>query len=306
MISSVEVRDLAFSLGIAATVAVVLRAYFRAFEFNWPEHYFGPDQSLELFVTRSLPRYAIFRLLPIVLSLLVAGAVASRLELQRTFTVLLSASLYAAVSVGPDLARSLFAKSRRWRVVSMNAVLVAGIGAVAVVVALAGSDADSLVPPAREFVFAIWISVFVFIASKVALALSSRPRVRDLVARAEREIDEALIELLDQADPGGLFRAVAVAEHLNRPKWMRVAERLLRPRNGTYGLMQMKSARPISDRASVLAFIEKFAEYAPDEDEYWDDNRIRLLTRKHNKSEEFQKMVYEIMVEPGFPYNQGL
>ncbi|MGH3458038.1 hypothetical protein [Aeromicrobium sp.] len=301
-----DVRELAVSLGIAATVAVVLRSYFRAFEFNWPEHYFGPDQGLELFVTRSLPRYAVFRLLPVVLALLVAGALASRLELARTFTILVSAGLYAAVSIGPDLARSLFGKPRKWRIVGMNIVLVAGVAAAAVIIALAGSGADSLVPPAREFVFAIWISVFVFIASKVALVLSSRPRVRDLVAEAEGETDKALMERLDEADPGGLFRAVAVAEHLNRPKWMRMAERLLRPRDGTYGLMQMKSAKPISDTESVLLFIDEFADHVPQEDEYWDEKRTGRVTRKHNRSEEFQKLVYEIMQEPGYPYTGGL
>lgn len=56
------------------------------------------------------------------------------------------------------------------------------------------------------------------------------------------------------ADPAAV-EAVALAEELNRPRWARRLERVLVPRAATYGLMQVRADRPLSDLESVELYL---------------------------------------------------
>jgi hypothetical protein len=55
-----------------------------------------------------------------------------------------------------------------------------------------------------------------------------------------------------------LVVAVMVVEAIQRPEWLRRLERLLARllRRGTYGIMQVGSRRPLSDRESIDAAIQ--------------------------------------------------
>lgn len=293
--------ELGILLAIAGATCLVLRGFFRAFEFTWPKHYFGNDNELELFVSRSFSRYVLFRIGPVALALLVAGTVATRLDADRSIAVIVSAALYGLVSLGPDSRRALKSTPKKRRLIIVNVLIAAGIGLTAAFIVALGNRVDGFVPSLREAVLAGWIAFFVFISSRVLLALTSKPPLYSLIRRATDEIDQALLSMLDGADPDGVFRAVAIAEHLNRPAWIRTLERMVRRRGGTYGLMQVRSDAPLTDRESVVRFVEKYKRFVPSEnnDEWWDQKHIERFVRRHNRDPAFTKMVLQIYWDVG-------
>ncbi len=293
--------ELGVLLAIGGVTCLVLRGFFRAFEFTWPKHYFGHDNELELFVSRSFSRYALFRIGPVALALLVAGTVASRLDADRNIAVSISAVAYSLVSLGPDSKRALSSTPRKRRLLMVNAFIALGIGLSAVMIVAVGGRVDGFVPSLREAVLAGWIAFFVFILSRVLLAMMSKPPLYSLIQRATDEIDSSLLSLLDDADSEGVFRAVAIAEHLNRPAWVRTLERVVRRRGGTYGLMQVRSDSPLSDRESVVRFVEKYKRFVPSQhdDEWWDKKHIRRFVRRLNRDPAFTKMVLQIYWDAG-------
>ena len=71
-----------------------------------------------------------------------------------------------------------------------------------------------------------------------------------------------LIENLSEknnADPT-LVKAICIAENIQRPSWIRRLENILgrfKP-EATYGIMQVTSKKPISDKESIKQAIEQF------------------------------------------------
>ncbi|MEO6473123.1 MAG: hypothetical protein ABIO14_15105 [Aeromicrobium sp.] len=71
-------------------------------------------------------------------------------------------------------------------------------------------------------------------------------------------------------------------------------------RNGSYGLMQMRAKRPLSDDDSVGEFVKKFQRKLPgpirqavedDVHPFWEDEQLRKFVSRHNKDEEFIDLV---------------
>lgn len=255
-------------LVVAMGATLALRAFYAAFHARWPENYFGGEEGVDPVVSRSIWRYATFRLVPAAVVFAAAGTVATRLGESRPLSIGLTASVYIILGPAHALLRDWRARPRRVGLVVYRAASVIGCLAIAVVVAFAGGAFDRFVPDEDEFVGAVWIAVAVVALAQFARSLAapefSHNRQR-LLARARAEVDPALLDMLrreDGRDPAG-FEAVALAEQLNRPAWVRRLERTLMRADGSYGLMQMTSERPISDADSVLAFLE-WADRLPD------------------------------------------
>lgn len=169
---------------------------------------------------------------------------------------------------------------------------------------LVASHIDEYVPTAKEVINSALIALMIFVFTSLGTQLPKvRPDVAALVAQGRREIPERLLVRLNEADPGGLFEAIAIAENINRPKWVRQAERALVRRNGSYGIMQMRSRRPLSDDQSVEKFLEKYSKYGRG---FWAEESVSKFVRKHNKTEEFFTLVDAIFwpqSDRGFRHN---
>lgn len=156
-----------------------------------------------------------------------------------------------------------------------------------------GGRFDYLVPKLSEIVFAFWIAAITLSMGHWARSLMARREDEsELLERARREVDRSLLAPLmksENASPN-LLCAIAYAENVNRPPWVRTLERLLLRRGGTYGLMQMKSPRPITDAESVSLFLERLPEYPTlSESPSWEETRSFALY--HNDDTQFADLV---------------
>jgi hypothetical protein len=122
------------------------------------------------------------------------------------------------------------------------------------------------VPPVDEFFKALWTGAFVSVIAVIALNTTNQRRgPGDLADTARREADDELTTYArNRAREAGtdehLVLAILYTENLQRPPWFRRLEYLkgrLFP-HGSYGIMQVTSPRPISDKESIDMAIEKY------------------------------------------------
>jgi hypothetical protein len=295
--SIAEFRQGGVSVIIASLLAVaanvVLRAFFHAFKVTWPKRYFGGNRVLDLYVASAAWRFALFRLGPVFAALAIVGTASVRLGSDRQLAIALTGVSYAVVSLWREaldaIKRPINRREGTFVLVLGTGILVSTLGALAL-----GSSVDRFVPTFREVGIAAWIAVFVFIFGQGMQSLVSRPNLSELVKRAQNEIDPVLLNRLDEVDPWGIFRSVAIAEHLNRPPWFRAIERRVRPHRGTHGLMQMRSTHPLTDLESVEKFIEMYRHHVPGEDDYWSSNRERAFVSTVNADPAFVELVLDV------------
>lgn len=281
---------------IVVLANATLWLFYKSFEVEWPERYFDGLRGADPLVTRTSGRYAVFRVLPFFLAIVVAGAAAERSDVSRGGTVWLTTAIY--VGFGPLLRaavawlstpRSVGSAVHRFGT-AVALVLAAGI------YLLTGSRLDRYVPSVGEVVLAAFVALFVFMFGRLSIVISTiqSPSDEQLVQRAIEEIDPGLIERLVYADPGKVFLTIAVVEQLNRPEWVRRIERLV-PGVQTQGLMQIRSRRAITDAESVEQFIAKHD--IKTGQETWGDGERRKFFRRHNPSTEFNEIANRIHYE---------
>lgn len=288
-----DITDLIASLGLSLAGCVGLQAFYKAFETTWPERYYDGVHGADPLVSRSSYRYAAFRIGPLLLALAVVGTTAHRLDLDRGFVAWTTTLAYASWGPGRRAIEALVHRPLMLGVAIHRFGTTFGLLLAGLLYGFVGGHLDRLVPNGKDTVLAAWIALFVFMFGRLSASVPARrPNIDELVRRGVLEIPDELMTLLDEADSGKAFRSVAIAENVNRPAWVRRFERLLLRRNGSYGLMQVHSKRPISDEESVSRFIKKHECFAGRQD--WDADELEKLFRKHNPSEEFLSLATEV------------
>lgn len=282
-----------FSLAIAILAVTLLRSFYRAFASQWPENYFGGEGGVDPVVSRSLARYLAFRSIPVFLACYASGVASDRLSAPPGITILLLWMIYAATTSVPGIWRALKRSkpSLGLAVYRLSGLVVTG-GA-ALLAHLTDDAGEQFVPSGPEVAFAFWIAAATLASAHWAKSLmATHTPAEELLARAVAEMDDDLLEPLRENSqvPPALLLAIAYAEQLNRPLWTRTLERLLVRRNGTYGLMQVASPRPISDAESVALFLEQITDYPRGEIEYNYEAR-RAFILHHNDDGRFADMV---------------
>lgn len=294
--STETMRDVAVGATIVAALVVVLRAFYSAFESQWPQHYFGGSQGVDPVISQTLFRYVAFRFGPVLLAAVVAGTVAARLDVSRLWATLAVVSVHALTGSGRGLVNALRAEPPRIALATYRLIAILVCAAAAGSALLVGDAADPYVPTAKELSSAFWIALAVFAVAHAGRSLTAqRPTEPELLERAQREVPAGLVRRLQRAPTAHPQAAIAIAyvEHLNRPAWARRLERLLKPRHGTYGLMQMRSPAPLDDQESVNLFLERFPEYPPlGSEEYPTDLRDFFL--HHNDDAAFADLAESI------------
>lgn len=283
--------DLVVQALLALAACLALRAFYTAFKATWPEKYWDEARGIDPIISRSLLRYVSFRLGPVLVAFIVAGTAADRLNQDRRAVVIIAAALYIAQGV-QELMKALLSHPKRRRVVALRGTVTLGVLIATALVIVIDDHLDSYVPTLHEVIVAATTALFVFVMSAPALQVLSRPEYKDshdIFYRSMSEIDPALIARLELADQSGAFTAIAIVENLNRPPWVRRLERILMRRRGTFGLMQAKSDRPMSDSESVDVFIARNRDLLP----LRGGKARRRLFKRHNRSERFVGFAFE-------------
>lgn len=287
--------ELLRALAVAAVGIVVLRAFYRAFSSRWPENYFGGSSGVDPVISQSPLRYLSFRALPVLLVAYAAAVVAERVGSDRVVVVIATWAGYSLTSSIPSIWHALMDGQPK---IGLAAYRLGGLMVTGIVSAIAialGDRFDPYIPSGSEMAFAFWIALATVATAHWGRSLMARrPATGELLARARREVDEELLKPLQDAHHPSvaMLYALAYAEHLNRPGWVRALERALLRRGGSYGLMQMRSERPLTDAESVSRFLELLPSYPKigDEDEWGDARRFFL---HHNADADFADLALE-------------
>jgi len=265
-------------------------------------------------------KYLFFRLFPpaLVFSLMV-GVEMKYFENPR---ILISLLVAATVSIIPrdfiSLRKKRYETSFAER--SVHLVNIASVYAVCIVIALLNTQLDfQYIAPSRAGVVDnLWSTLFVAILFAFYNLVSRSPsydpyfeqinKTANYVIKSYRKLEERFGEEIDRATAlhntsRALIYAVLIYEDMNRPPFIRFAERIivrLTHKELTIGIAQVKSSKPISDNESIsraakilsntTPVIER--KYSSGSQDYTD---LVPFLKKYNDDSEYAKAVIDTL-----------
>lgn len=239
--------------------------------FRWPEAYLSLSDTFGLTFTTSATRFLTFRGLPIVVVVWAVAVTVDRLGGVGWISALLGVlghlgftNFKAAWII---LRGQAVVNHFSYHVVISVVVLLSAGSGIALSYSLPG-----LVPSPEAFLEDVWLAILIsLLGGSFLLGVNRMESVRPEAGpgyyewRVRRDLGLPLLDdvfqrsLAADKDPF-LVTSIVMAEVLQRPKWFRRAERAtawLR-RNGTYGVMQIRSSKPLSDAESIVLGIAAF------------------------------------------------
>lgn len=282
------VSKIAVSVVAGLVCGVFLNIFYLSLRHVWPENYFGLAGSVDPVVSRNLPRWAIFRLIPPAIAAAAAALTTERAGGYLWVAAGVTTALHARLLVGAVV----ISVRRKRRAAAFEETLVAlAILAIMTVGTLARRTFAPIIPRPEDLVSNIWAG---FLAAIAAVYLQQvvllRKEPRDLVGRSFDEIPMRFkVEVWRRARTTGIDPliplAVMAAENLQRPSWVRRLEQLIpRQLGGTRGIMQQQGAR--DDLHSIaLAFERNFQDGAAARSPW-------TVFSEYNPASEFRDLAY--------------
>lgn len=238
---------------------------YAAVKSGWPEVYVALSETFALGVIARWWRILAFRGVPVFLVVLLISATAGRVGANAAIAAAGCVILHLVFSNVGALIRSFLPGTKEFTVnyapYHFTVVLVVVISAV--LANLATPALQVLVPSPSEMVSNLWIAGLVAVTGALFVRLGSAQLPppfggQYFLERATRDVgvdlqDDLFIAAKERGADPVLLLAIMVAEVLQRPSWVRAAERLVgrfRP-TGSYGVMQVRSSRPLTDQESI-------------------------------------------------------
>lgn len=259
---------------VATAVAgfLALHVFFRALRTAWPVTYFQLDSTLEYALARNPWRYVGFRLGPVFLIALFVACTLQRYGDQPRLGVAALALLHIGVTSGRAIVNQIISLSTRgiikWPVVVLAALVAVGsAGAAASALALRFRLAG-FIPKTGDIAGNVWGGAAAAVGAVYIMRVAEgrSATVNEALESARIEIPRELwhkVSIMSKAascDPF-LLGAVMVLENAQRPAWFRRLERIKGRllKQGTYGIMQIYSERPISDEISIEKMAQRLS-----------------------------------------------
>lgn len=297
------------SIGWGLIGALLLQAFYAITRSRWPESYVTLSDLTGISGSRKLWQYLLFRLGPVYLATVLISETVRRLD-GRPVVTAVTLTLF---HVGATNGRAILWRLRNLRLPRTRNVLLFHFGVlltISITVWLGIVTAvfwKGLIPSPSEVVASMWTGLFAALVATVAQqSLRRHNDSSGLVELARKEVGEDLWQYAEDAamthscDPT-LIRAIMLAEVLQRPLWMRRAERLksIVSRSGSYGVTQEFSDHPLSDREAIELTARRFAGYFPERDDYGERIRARMeaAIEDHNYDAGFVRNVMDIYSE---------
>lgn len=278
---------------------------------KWPELYFSISDKTALYVSVSWKRYALFRFLPVFVSLsLFAGIFLKEYsQMPIIYATLASVIVYASFTDGLAIIRILTRSSdiktyfNSWYQILLHLVTILLLVAVSVIAGLVSSTTfiSTITPTPQGLSDNVWSSlIVVIIAFYLKEILSGEGPAEDTIFKKSQEgINPKVMRVIEEESIKEkaniiLVKAICIAENLQRPKWIRNLENIthLLRKEGTYGIMQVKSKKPVSDVESVKLAINK---YFKNTENINNADILRRYIRRYNDDERYIEVVFKIM-----------
>lgn len=286
--------------GVGAIVgAFLLFVFYLAIRTEWPVNYASTVNDFGMIVNRGILKYTAFALGPVYLVSLLVSTTTARAGGIGIATGALIAGLHVARTLAVHLYRTIrYDRTHtRYPTILLDSVVGLGIILAGTLGGLGPGPFTILVPPLEEFFKALWTTIFVAILAIVALSVTRvQFDVFNLVRRSRREVGPDLLNFARKkavafgTEPE-LVEAILLAENLQRPRWFRRLERLkgrIFPA-GSYGVVQVTSAKPLSDKESIDIAVSVFlAGAAIDHTNYETESRtLWAALRRYNDNPVF-------------------
>lgn len=249
---------------------------YAGFEHHWPTSYRNLSDTYGLRVSARLWRLVSFRAVPVYIISTLLIALSDRFHANSFVTIALAVGIHSIVTNGRAFVNGLV-PGRPEAVInygSYHALALCISFSAAALAFLTAPVTLTYVPTTESLTESLWTAGLVAVIGAFLLRLTSKEEDADGRSEGarywyERAVRDSGIGIFDRAfalaaetgtDPL-VVRAVAVAEILQRPKWLRQAERALGlvRRQGSYGVMQMGSSRPLSDEESIARFCAEYS-----------------------------------------------
>lgn len=266
------------SFNAMAAIAVslyLLWLLYRMLEIRWPNFYFSLSDSASLYVSISLQRFVLFRMFPImIVTLPILGTIAKNSP--SNFIIILGILIglsHAVMTNGIAIVKLVRGSSdiatyfnKANQILLHLIVLCLSTAGGGLSGYIAGTDlGQSITPSLAGMVDNIWSTVLVLVIGvyyykdfnrgvnedefilKVSKSISENTKLKIKESCAMHEADYPLT------------LSVCIAESIQRPKWVRTLEAVkgLVIKRGTYGIMQVRSDKPLSDDESIQIAISQ-------------------------------------------------
>jgi hypothetical protein len=293
--------------GVVAGCALIL-LFYTAVRTQWPSNYASSTNDYGMIINRTIIRYFAFALAPTYFISLIVGTTVARAGGRALIVVACVGLFHTCKTYAVHIYKTLRYdhSGTRYPTLLLEASLVAGVLAVAILAGLGPGPLGFLVPPVDEFFKSLWTTAFVAILGVVLLARTQvSVDVGRLIRKSRREVGQELISLARRqavaygADPD-VVEAVLLTENLQRPSWFRFLERIkgrFFPA-GSYGIMQVHASKPLSDRESItLAITEHLfgATLRPNKHGGFDYSGAETLLARYNSNPNFVEVAVQVL-----------
>lgn len=304
-------------VGVVVLSYVILNLFYKVFELKWPELYFSINDKTALFVSVSWQRYVVFRFVPFFITTTFSAGTFMR---NYDNAEIIQATLASAVAYGlltdgraiyNILTRSSGIKTyfNAWFQVLLHIITLVLFLFVGYISGLVAKTyfIKAITPSVQGLIDNLWSSLLVVLLAFYLKDIYSQEGLsEDVIFRRSLEnISPKVLSLIDvysskeNANPI-LMNAICIAENLQRPPWVRKIESVLSvlKTEGTYGIMQVKSKKHLSDIESVPIAISQFFK---DSAGITDVDRLRQIIANYNKDGGYIDIVLKIMSFLDYP-----
>jgi len=291
--------------------------FYYAFKIKWPELYFTKTEQMSIYVSVHFSRYVFFRILPVlfiitfvlniyktnytVIELINLGILIALMHTLTTNGVALAKLIFHIGSVKTNVNK---ASQQISHIITI--IVISAVGALSGYIARWGF-LKQLTPTAEGLVDNIWASLITALLA-IFLYRAYQDRVvsnEDIFDRSKKSIDPKLFALIEEYSRHSraniyLVQAVCIIENIQRPAWFRKLEVMMSilVKDGTYGIMQVKSSKPISDEESIKQAIEKYFVNSKD---VQSNDEIEKIIKKYNFDPKYFDLVlsaYSYLLPP--------
>lgn len=307
-----SIPDEAYSiLAVVIFANSIILFFYQTFKLKWPDLYFSVNNMDAFFISVSFKRYIFFRFFPCFVINTLAVAVLIKSTSIQTAYIAGAISLFAHALITNGRAMfDLITRSKRIKIYfnySFQILIHFFTIALLVFVGIVSGFASRLIffrvltPSPQGLVDNIWSALIaVILVEYLRLVYSDKSIGLDEVFdKSLKNISPELLNFIDQACVAHnanpvLVKAICIVENIQRPKWVRTFENFKARLGltGTYGIMQVRSKKKISDKESVDIAVE---EYLKDTRYTKNTEALKLHINKYNSSEKYKDLVIRVM-----------
>ncbi|TAL72364.1 MAG: hypothetical protein EPN88_04930 [Bacteroidetes bacterium] len=290
---------------------VVISIFYHVFKLKWPDLYFSVNNMDAFFISVSFKRYLLFRFLPcFLIGTLAVSIFTKNLAVEIAYIAGLSSLFVHSLLTNGRAILDLLTKSKRIKIyfnygfqIVLHLFTIVFLSVLGVIsgVASRSSIFMAITPSIEGLVDNIWAALLtVIIVEYLRVAYAEKSiKIDEVFSRSVKNINPNLFNHIDENCPSQkanpiLVKAVCIVENIQRPKWIRKIENIKAFLRlcGTYGIMQVKSTKFISDEKSIDIAIKN---YFSNSQGINNIDELKIIISKFNALETYNDLVIQAM-----------